>query len=341
MVDIGAVPGVAVQTATPDGTPESPVPFDWFPTWVPEWVLNAGAAVFVLLVAYVVSHLLVRLFGRRFARRFQRPSLTRTALSGVRFGVYFLAFLTILRIYGLGLGNIALSVTVFSAVVGVVLAPIVGSIISGVFLLADQPYEIGDMIELTDVDERGFVEDITLRYTKIFTLDNNFVVIPNGTMRERDVMNYSAEDPRTRLRLDVVITYESDLAEARTLMEAAAREVDAVIGGGPDIRVGSARYPASPTCYIDTFGNHGIHLRLRYWLKEPYKLLATRSAVQTAVWDALADADVEIAYPHTHHVFDETSGELRVGQGGTERVPEFDRSGRGDDDSDGPERDRS
>jgi len=60
---------------------------------------------------------------------------------------------------------------------------IVGSVISGVFLLADQPYEIGDMIELADRNQRGFVDDITLRYTKVFTLDNTFLVIPNGTIR--------------------------------------------------------------------------------------------------------------------------------------------------------------
>jgi small-conductance mechanosensitive channel len=77
--------------------------------------------------------------------------------------------------------------------------------------------------------------------------------------------------------------------------------------------VGAARYPAAPTCYIDTFGDHGVHLRLRYWIREPYKLLAAKSRVQTNVWSRLEDADVEIAYPHQHVVFDETSGEMQVG----------------------------
>ena len=297
-------------TATPAGDPS--LQNTLFPEWVPDWILNAGAAVFVLVLAYVVSHLIIRLIGRRLARRFRRPSLTRTAIRGIRGGVFFVAFLAILNIYGLGLENIALSVTVFSAVVGVVLAPIVGSVISGVFLLADQPYEIGDMINIAETDTSGFVEDITLRYTKIFTLDNTFLVVPNGTMRDRDIYNYSAEDTRVRLALDVVVTYESDVTEARQLIEDAARSVDTVISGGPEIRIGAARYPAAPTCYIDEFGDHGVALRLRYWVKEPYKLLTVRSAVQTAVWDRLSDAEVEIAYPHSHLVFDDTSGELQV-----------------------------
>jgi small conductance mechanosensitive channel len=218
----------------------------------------------------------------------------------------------ITNIYKVPLSNIALSVTVFSAAVGVVLAPIVGSVISGLFVLADQPYEVGDMIEIVDTEQRGFVEDITIRYTKIFTIDNTFIVIPNGSMRDRDVINYSAEDTRTRLHLDIGVTYESDIDEARRLMEEAAREVDTVINGGPDIRIGSARYPAQPTCYIDQFGGSSVQLRLRYWVREPYRLLTLRSKIQENIWERLDDADVEIAYPHSHVVFDETSGQLNI-----------------------------
>jgi small-conductance mechanosensitive channel len=187
------------------------------------------------------------------------------------------------------------------------------------------------MVYLSDRDVYGFVEDITLRYTKMFTLDNTFLVVPNGSIRERDVFNYSAEDTRTRLKLDVLVTYESDIPEARRLIEESARSVDNVIGGGPDIRIGSARYPAGPTCYIDSFADHGVNLRLRYWVTEPYKLLTARSKVQTAVWERLPEADVEIAYPHSHLFFDETSGEMRVnltnGEG-TERPPPFPPDGR-------------
>jgi len=172
------------------------------------------------------------------------------------------------------------------------------------------------MVEL-DEGTRGFVDDITLRYTKLLTLDNTFLVIPNGTIRDRDVTSYSAEDARTRLALDVLVTYESDIQAARSFIERAAQRVDAVIEGGPRIRVGAARYPAAPTCYIETYADSGVNLRLRYWAKEPYKLLTTRSRVQEEVWTALgaADADIEIAYPHSHVVFDETSGQLNVATG--------------------------
>lgn len=318
------------------------------PTWlpqIPDWLVEFTLAILIFTLAWYTSRLINRLLGRRIARRFRRPSVSRTVLRLVRSGVFTIAFFAVLNVYGLSLGNIALSVTVFSAVIGIVLAPIVGSIISGVFVLADQPYEVGDMIELLDRNQRGFVEDITLRYTKIFTLENTFLVIPNGSMRERDVVNYSAEDPRTRLSLDITVTYEGDLAEARSLIEEAARECEDVIEGGPDIRIGSARYPAAPTCYINAFADHGVHLTLRYWARDPYKLLTMRSRVQEKVWERLNEADVEVPYPHSHVVFDDTSGRLGVDAdlsngpppGSRPRdAPDRDRSGgSGSSDSDG------
>jgi small-conductance mechanosensitive channel len=279
---------------------------------IPPDMLDIGLAVLVLLLSWYVAKLVVRLAGRPVAQRFERPSITRTVLQGIRTLVVLLGAFVAARILSFDVGEILLSVTVFSAVLAVVLAPIVGSFISGLFVLADQPFEIGDMIELVDAGSRGYVEDITLRYTKMFTLDNTFIVVPNSMIRDRDIINYSAEDARTRYTLDVVVTYEGDLEQARSLIERGARNVDAVISGGPAIRIGSTRYPAAPTCYIDEFADHGVKLSLRYWADEPYRPLTVRSAVQTNVWDALEDADVEIAYPHRHHVFDETSGEASV-----------------------------
>ncbi len=293
-------------------------PPSWLPDVVPAWTVPLVASLLTLAIAWLISRLVVRLLGRRIAQQFGRPSLTRTALRGIKLTVFLFAFLVVLRLNGLALGDIALSVTVFSAVVGVILAPIVGSIISGIFLLADQPYEIGDMIELEDQGKRGFVEDITLRYTKIFTLDNTFLVVPNGNIRERDVYNYSAEDPRTRQTLDIIVTYESDITAARDIIERSARQVNEIIDGGPRIRIGGARYPAHPDCLIGDFGDHGILLRLRYWVKEPYSLQTVKSSLQTNIWSALEDADVEIAYPHSHLYFDDTSGELEVSLDGAD-----------------------
>jgi len=284
---------------------------------LPGWLQFPGhrllMALLVVAAGIWLSKLLVRLLGRPIARRFTRQSVAQTVLGGVRGLTIGGSIIVAGSLVGLRIGDIVLSVTVFSAVVGIILAPIVGNILNGFFVLADQPFEIGDMIELDD-ETRGFVDDITIRYTKMFTLDNTFLVIPNGNIRERDVTNYSAEDERTRLSLDVLVTYESDIPEARRLMERAARDTTDVIQGGPDIRVGSARYPANPGCLIADYADNGILLRLRYWVTKPYKIANVHSEVRTKIREAFAaaDATVEMAYPHQQLVFDDNSGEAQV-----------------------------
>ncbi|MDB9249955.1 mechanosensitive ion channel family protein [Halorubrum ezzemoulense] len=264
-----------------------------------------------LAVGVVLANFLVRLIGRPVARRVSRQSVAQTIVRGVRVGTIAASVLVGLGAVGFRFADLLLGTAVFSAVIGIVLAPLVGNFINGVFILADQPFEIGDMIELED-GTTGFVEDITIRYTKIFTLDNTFLVVPNGTMRERDVTNFSAEDERTRRSIDVLVTYESDIPEARRLIERAARDSEAVVDGGPDIRIGVARYMAGPDCRLHEFADDGVLLRLRYWVKKPYKLAKVQSDVNTEIRERLADADVEMAYPHRHLVFDDTSGVARV-----------------------------
>ncbi|SEA11036.1 Small-conductance mechanosensitive channel [Haloplanus vescus] len=299
--------GAVAQTGT--GAPAELGPLlEWL------WTLTAVrivAALAVVALGVVLSKFLVRLLGRPVARRFHRQSVAQTVLGLLRGSTVVVATLAAGSIVGLGIGDIVLSVTVFSAVLGIVLAPIVGSIINGVFVLADNPYEIGDMIELED-GRRGFVDDITLRYTKIFTLENTFLVVPNSSMRERDVTNFSAEDERTRVSIPLLVTYEGSLDDARRLMERAARNVEGVIEGGPDIRIGSARYPAKPTCLIDAYADNGVRLSLRFWVRTPYKIPRIESVVRERIWAGLEEADVEIAYPHQHLVFDENSGRARV-----------------------------
>ncbi len=304
---------------------------------VPEWAQFPGwrwvAAALVVVVGVVLSRYVVRLAGRPIARRFHRQSVAQIVLRLLRGGVIALTLVVAATILEFELGNIVLSVTVFSAVVGIVLAPIVGSVINGLFILADQPYEIGDMIELAD-GRRGFVDEITIRYTKLFTLDNTFLVVPNSTMREQLVTNYSAEDERVRLGLDVLVTYGSDTERAKTLLCRAARTDEAVVSGGPDIRIGSGRYPARPTVLRSSFADDGVLLRLRYWVTKPYNIPTVESRIRDRIWDSFHtdEADIRFAYPHRHLVFDDTSGTLDASvrtQGATAREgsPARDRYG--------------
>ena len=314
-------PLVEAEAGSGSATVLATIPFaEWFPRLAEIPGTQVLFVVFLAILGAVIARYLVRLLGRPVARRFSRQSVAQTVIRGIRVGTIVSAVLFGLWAVGVRFTDVLLIGTVLSAVIGIILAPLIGNFINGVFILADQPFEIGDMIELED-GTQGFVDDITIRYTKIFTLDNTFLVIPNGNMRDRDVTNYSAEDERSRQTLDLLVTYECDVDAGRRIMERAARDCDAVIDGGPDIRVGIARYNASPDCRIEDFGDDGILLRLRYWVKKPYKLGKVRSEINTRIRELAADVDVEMAYPHRHLIFDDTSGVAQVGMGVADDAP--------------------
>ncbi|WP_255193578.1 mechanosensitive ion channel family protein [Natronobeatus ordinarius] len=289
-------------------TPESMLVDDVLEALEASWVL----ALLALIVAWYGSKLLTERVRPALEERVLRPTTANAVLLVARAGIVLFALVPFAGLFGFRPQNVLLSFTVISIVVGAMLAPVARSYISGLFILLNRPYEVGDVVELVDRGERGYVDDVTLGYTKVFTLENSFLVVPNETMRERDVRNLSAEDERGRISIEVCVTYEGDLERARELLEATARDVDGVVEGGPPIRIGDTRYPAEPTALVREFADHGVVLELRFWIEQPSRTLPIQSAVRAAVWTAFEDADVEFAYPHTHHVFDETSGRARL-----------------------------
>lgn len=271
--------------------------------------LFAGLAV---VVAWYVSKLVADRIRPALEQRVLRPTTANMVLRLGRVVVVLFALIPFAGLLGFHPQNVLLSFTVISVVIGAILAPVARSYISGLFIMFNRPYEIGDVIELVDADERGYVDDITLGYTAVSTLGNSFLIVPNETMRERDVRNLSAADERNWVSIEVLVTYEGDLEAACDTLESAARNVDGVLRGGPRIRIGSSKYPAAPTTFVREFADHGILLELRCWIETPSHMAKVESDVRRAVYDRLAEIDAEFAYPHTHHVFDEASGQPRV-----------------------------
>ena len=292
-----------------------------FVEWLRDNLPNFLLAVLIIVVGYRVSIAVKRYAGRPVYNWVGRESVASTILRLMRYSIIVISVLFALRVsFGFSPTSFLLTATVFSAVVGIILAPLVGDIVNGIFVLSDQPYEVGDMVEIVDAGKTGFVDEVTIRYTKISTVDNSFLVVPNSEIRKRDVINYSAEDIRTRQTLEVSVTYESDVAKAREILAEAARETPEVIGTQGTARIGKGEYPLEPSVYIAEFGNHGVGLIMRYWVREPYQLQKVASKVNEKVWAKFNSEGIDIPYPHRHHVFDETSGDLGVSLGGEDET---------------------
>ncbi len=176
------------------------------------------------------------------------------------------------------------SAGIIGIAVGFAAKDTLANLFSGVFILADTPYKIGDYIVL-DSGERGEVTHIGIRSTRILTRDDVEVTIPNNIMGNTKILNESG-GPHTkyRIRIKVGVAYGSDVDAVRALlMEVAAAEV--AICDDPEPRV-----------RFRNFGNSSLDFELLGWIEEPSLRGRVIDALLTATYKRFMSEGVEIPY---------------------------------------------
>ena len=159
------------------------------------------------------------------------------------------------------------------------------NLFSGVFIIADAPFRVGDYI-LLDTGERGEVVHIGLRSTRILTRDDVEVSIPNGILGNTKIVNETGGPaPRQRVRVQVGVSYDSDLDQVREVLMKVAEAVDLVLDT-PEPRV---RFRA--------FGDSSLAFELLVWVAEPSVRGMALDALNTAVHRAFSEAGVQIPFP--------------------------------------------
>jgi len=275
---------------------------------ISEFVYSFGpriaGAIIVIALGYLVATWSIKHLTRPIAIWLKRPALVKPTLTAVKYLIIILFILIALRIVGIELTNLLLSATILSVIVGVIVAPVAANFISGAFLLSDRPYDVGDLIYIPDIDRTGFVREITVSYTRILTLEDTSLVVPNRRMRDRDVENFTQGDLRIKRTFEFEISYESDLDLARELAAKAAAEVDGVITKQKRVTLMSTYYPLQPQTRVKEFADNGIKLEVVYWLETPYYLKGMNSKVAYNIYRKLTENDIEIPYPHRQITFD-------------------------------------
>jgi small-conductance mechanosensitive channel len=166
----------------------------------------------------------------------ERAKRARTVAQVVEWGVealaYFLAGLLILYRAGIPLSGLVAPATVAGAAIGFGAQQVVQDLLSGFFLFAERQFSVGDLIRLSQpgqsVGISGTVEELTLRLTKIRTVQGELVFIPNGALRQ--VTNLSKE--WSRVVIDIPIPADQDIQQAITVL----RQVASEMGEDPEWR---------------------------------------------------------------------------------------------------------
>jgi len=156
---------------------------------------------------------------------------------------------------------------------------------SGIFIMADAPYKIGDMIVL-DSGERGKVTDIGIRSTRILTRDDIQIVIPNAYMGNSKIVNETAGiDKKRRLVVNVGVAYGSDIDKVRAVLIDVANK-STYLAEDPE-----------PQVRFHQFGDSSLDFKLLGWIEDPLLLGLALDELNTSIYKSFKAANIEIPFP--------------------------------------------
>lgn len=200
----------------------------------------------------------------------------------VKFALYAILIFSIGSKFGLDTTSVAAALASCGVAVGLALQGSLSNFAGGVLILILKPFVVGDYIVEDNKGREGTVKEIQLFYTKLLTVDNRTVIIPNGSLANTSLTNVTAQNKR-RLDLSVGISYDADMKKAKELIENLLR-ADEDILKEEDINV-----------FVDALGDNAVIIGARGWVqKDAYWTAKWR--ITEGIKTVLDENDIEIPY---------------------------------------------
>jgi small-conductance mechanosensitive channel len=197
--------------------------------------------------------------------------------------ILLLGFLAAIGAMGVDLNRVTLLTGALGVGVGFGLQTIVNNFVSGIILLLERPIQVGDAIQMTDLD--GEVRRIGIRSTTVHTWRGAEVIVPNASLISGNLTNWTLSDRTRRFELLVGVAYGTDPQRVIDLLRDAAASVPGVLTN-----------PA-PVVLFESFGDSALNFEVRAWTARFEEWAAIHSQVAVAVNAALKAAGIEIPFP--------------------------------------------
>lgn len=212
------------------------------------------------------------------------------------YGIYAVATLVTLAIFGLtgAVQGLLVGAGFAGIVIGFAAQDTLGNLFSGVALMIDRPFKVGDWIHLKGQNLVGFVKSISFRSVTLVGPDNTPINIPNSSLNRESIVNYSAHRLR-RYFLSVSISYESDVAKAIKIMTETLENDPAAVKEG----IKGQGYYASVEVVVHKFGDSSVDMQAKVFFDTTLAggLFVTKSRMLANMKEELVKAGIEIPYP--------------------------------------------
>ncbi len=239
-------------------------------------------AILIYIIGSWIIKKLMKVTSKVMAKRNYDESLQKFLINLIGWALKIFLIITVIGTLGVETTSFAALIAAAGLAIGMALQGSLANFAGGVLLMIFKPFKIGDLIEGQGVT--GVVKEIEIFTTKLTTPDNKLAIIPNGTLGNGNIINYTAEG---KIRVDTMvgIGYDEDIKKAKdALME--------VLTSNPKVLSDPA-----PSVNVANLGDSSVDLAVRPFCK-PEDYWDVFFATVEGSKLALDKAGIEIPYPH-------------------------------------------
>ena len=253
---------------------------------IPE-LITFGLKVLAALVAFFVGRLVIRWIRKIVRRSFERSGADKGVEQFVdsllKCGLYALLVFSLISSLGFDTTSVAAVLASGGVAIGLALQGSLSNFAGGVLILLLKPFVVGDYIIEDSNGKEGTVKEIQIFYTKLSTIDNKTIVIPNGMLTNNSITNATAKDER-QLDLRVGISYDADIRQAKSVIENLLIKDECIIKN-EQINV-----------FVHELADSAVVLGIRAWVKNE-EYWETRWRLLEEIKILLDENGIEIPYP--------------------------------------------
>ena len=222
-------------------------------------LIDFGVGVVLALVVFFIGTKIIKWIRKLIRISMDKGNVDKGVSqfvdSLVKFALYAILIFSIGSKFGLDTTSVAAALASCGVAIGLALQGSLSNFAGGVLILLLKPFVVGDYIIEDNKGREGTVKEIQLFYTKLLTVDNKTVIIPNGSLANTSLTNVTAQDKR-RLDLSVGISYDADLKKAKQLIEG-------LLCSDEDILQSEGI-----TVFVDSLGDSAVTIGARGWVRK-------------------------------------------------------------------------
>lgn len=220
---------------------------------VEDMLPNLAAAVIILIGGYIAQQIALRLMGKGLKMKHVDATIHKFLMSMVRVVITVIVVVSALSAMKVPMSSIIAAIGTAGIAIGLALQDSLSNVAGGFVILFAKPFKCGDYVQIGS--DEGTVDIISILYTKLNTIDNKAVFIPNSTVAKSAVTNFTAEEHR-RLELKFSISYFDDFRLAKELLMGLLEGESRVLS-----------VPDKPLVVMSEHGSSSVVLLTRAWVK--------------------------------------------------------------------------